>query len=108
MSFVWNSRRPELTQQNKVNVYMYRADSMTQLLAAEDLDNDPQQAGVYRAQANDSWWGDEGPSYSGVNTTYPFYWVITPASKGLDGSQSTQSVFSAIREQSFGLSVSAS
>ncbi|KAH8825180.1 hypothetical protein DL96DRAFT_1712202 [Flagelloscypha sp. PMI_526] len=97
-TFIWNSRRPELTQQNKVNVYLYRGDSMSLVLAKENITNDPSRAGVARFQANDSWWGSDGLSYkNGVNTTYPFYFVISPQSRGLDGSQQTQSNFRAIQ-----------
>ncbi|KAL0961351.1 hypothetical protein HGRIS_006307 [Hohenbuehelia grisea] len=96
-SLVWNSRRPEITQFNLVDIYLFRGDSLTQLLHYRNVTNNPEQAGVIRAQVNDTWFGEDGSKWNGRNISYPFYWIVTRSDKQLDGSQIPQAVFSAVQ-----------
>lgn len=93
-----NSRRPELTQTNLVNIYLFHGDSLTRLLTFPNVTNDPSQAGLITAQVNDTWWGDNGAAWNGANISYPFYWVITRNDVELDGTETRQAVFEAVRE----------
>jgi len=95
---VGNSRRPELTQTNLVDVFLFRADSLTQMLYFPNQTNPSDQAGVVRAQVNDSWWGGDGSDWAGQNISYPYFWVIIRSDATLDGSQIPQTTFSAVRE----------
>lgn len=96
-SFVWNSRRPELTQTNKVDIYLFRADSNHQVLRARNQTNPFGSAGVYRAQVDDTWFGSDGTKWNGRNISFPFYWVISRSDMTLDGSQISQPIFSAVQ-----------
>jgi hypothetical protein len=94
-----NSRRPELTQFNKVNIFLFHADSMQQVLNLTDYINPTDRAGVVRANVNDTWWGPNGSRWSpGGNISYPFYWIIIRADETLNGSELPQSIFTAVRE----------
>ncbi|EKM79067.1 hypothetical protein AGABI1DRAFT_73835 [Agaricus bisporus var. burnettii JB137-S8] len=96
-SFIWNSRRPDLTQTNLVDIYLFRADSKEQILHKRDYTNPFMEAGAFPAQVNDTWFGDEGFNWNGQNTSFPYYWVIARSDKGLDGSEQSQSIFSAVQ-----------
>ncbi|KAF8895168.1 hypothetical protein BD779DRAFT_1434155 [Infundibulicybe gibba] len=96
-TFVWNSRRPELTQTNKVDIFLFHGDSRKQILHFPGVTNPSDQAGSIPAQVNDSWWGDNGTKWNGSNLTYPFYWVIIRSDKTLDGNEIPQSTFSAVQ-----------
>ncbi|KIK59400.1 hypothetical protein GYMLUDRAFT_74598 [Collybiopsis luxurians FD-317 M1] len=97
VTFVWNSRLPSYAQTNKVNVYLFHGDSNEQILSLTNLDNSNNQAGVHAFQVDDAWWGTNGPNYSGSNTTYPFYFGITPNTTTFDVSAQTQTHFSVIQ-----------
>ncbi|KAF9071238.1 hypothetical protein BDP27DRAFT_1419272 [Rhodocollybia butyracea] len=97
VSFVWNSRLPSYAQTNKVNIYLFHGDSNDQILQWLDVDNSNSQAGVITPQANDSWWGTNGPSYSGANTSYPFYFAITPNTISFNAAASTQTHFTVVQ-----------
>ncbi|KAF9447294.1 hypothetical protein P691DRAFT_802619 [Macrolepiota fuliginosa MF-IS2] len=92
-----NSRRPDLTQTNLVDIYLFRADSEQQILHEHNIINPFGQAGQFNAQVNDSWFGAAGDKWDGSNTSFPFRWVITRSDKGLDGSQISQPIFSAVQ-----------
>lgn len=98
-SFVWNSRRPELTQTNLVDVFLFRADKQQELLHFRELPNPSDQAGLVRAQVNDTWFGSDGNKFSpgGANQTFPFYWVIIRSDKTLDGNEVAQPIFTAVQ-----------
>ncbi|KAF8158561.1 hypothetical protein B0H34DRAFT_797929 [Crassisporium funariophilum] len=96
-SFVWNSRRPELTQTNLVDVFLFRADSQQQLLHFRHLPNPSDQAGLIRTQVNDTWFGADGLNWSGRNVSFPYYWVILRSDKSLDGNQAPQPIFTAVQ-----------
>ncbi|KAJ3574480.1 hypothetical protein NP233_g1752 [Leucocoprinus birnbaumii] len=96
-AFVWNSRRPELTQTNQVNLYLFRADSGEQILQALNITNPFGQAGIHKAQVDDSWFGTDGLAWNGTNQTFPYQWVISRNDTGLDGSQISQPIFSAVQ-----------
>ena len=93
-----NSRRPELTQTNLVDLYLFRADSQQQILHRRNFTNPFGEAGVYNAQVNDTWFGIDGLSWNGTNQSFPYYWVIARSDRGLDGSEISQAIFSAVRE----------
>ncbi|KAG7440837.1 uncharacterized protein BT62DRAFT_909654 [Guyanagaster necrorhizus] len=96
-TFVWNSGLPEFTQTNEVNVYLFRADSREQLLFFPNQTNPRNQAGSLTAQVNDTWFGTAGEDWSGSNLTYTFYWVVTRNDTELDGSELTQTHFTAVQ-----------
>ncbi|KAI4525543.1 hypothetical protein EV122DRAFT_213069 [Schizophyllum commune] len=97
-SFVWNSRLPQYAQRDLVDIYLFQGDTLQQILYFPNETNPKYGTpGVIRAQVNDSWWGDRGENWDGSNTTYPFYWVVTPAGNGLDGTETTQTIFSAVQ-----------
>ncbi|KXN84603.1 hypothetical protein AN958_12284 [Leucoagaricus sp. SymC.cos] len=96
-AFIWNSRRPELTQTNEVDIYLFRGDSKQQILHQTNYTNPFGSAGSYPAQVNDTWFGADGEQWNGTNVSFPFYWVITRSDRGLDGSQISQPIFSAVQ-----------
>lgn len=81
-----------------VDIYLFRADSKEQILHKRNYLNPFLDAGYYPAQINDTWFGTEGNNWNGQNTSFPYYWVITRSDKGLDGTEQSQPIFSAIRE----------
>ncbi|KAI6123478.1 hypothetical protein EDD16DRAFT_1774083 [Pisolithus croceorrhizus] len=84
---VWNSRRPQLTQANLVNLYLFNCRHSRGTGAA----------GEYNLPVNDSWFGTTGASWQpGQNLTYPFFWIVTNQD-GLDGSQTTNPTFFAVQ-----------
>jgi hypothetical protein len=93
-----NSRRPEITQINLVDIFLFRGDSLTQILHYPKQPNPNDQAGMVTAQVNDSWWGSNGSNWNSSNITYPFYWVVIRSDKTLDGSEIPQPIFHAVRE----------
>ena len=94
-----NSRRPELTQTNKVDIFLFRGDRQEELLHFREVSNPSEQAGLIRTQVNDTWFGSDGDTYSpgGANQTFPFYWVIIRSDKTLDGNQVAQPIFTAVQ-----------
>lgn len=97
LSETGNSRRPEITQTNLVDIFLFRADSQTQILHFRNVSNPTDQAGLIRAQVNDSWFGSDGLLWSRGNVSYPFYWVIIRNDKTLDGNQVPQPIFTAVQ-----------
>ncbi|KAL4073115.1 hypothetical protein V8B97DRAFT_2005785 [Scleroderma yunnanense] len=94
---VWNSRRPQLTQFNVVNLYLFNADTQNPLFTIAGLQNPTGTAGQYNLPVNDSWFGTRGASWQpGQNLTYPFFWIVTNED-GLDGSQTTNPTFYAVQ-----------
>ena len=92
-----NSRRPEITQTKLVDVFLFRADAQQPILHYRNLSNPSDQAGLVRAQVNDTWFGSDGLHWSGQNISYPFYWVIIRSDKTLDGDQVPQAIFTAVQ-----------
>ncbi|KAF4617613.1 hypothetical protein D9613_005617 [Agrocybe pediades] len=95
--FVWNSRRPELTQTNLVDVFLFRADSQQQVTSWPAHPNPTDRAGSISAQVNDTWFGQDGFNFSGKNVSFPYYFVIIRSDKTLDGNQIPQSTFTAVQ-----------
>ena len=93
-----NSRLPQLTQTNMVNIYLLSATSGDILLQWNNQVNPVGQAGVIHAQVNDSWWGDRGDFWNGTDIPFLFQWAITRADKTLDGSVTRQQIFTAVRK----------
>lgn len=94
---IGNSRRPEITQTNLVDIFLFRADSQQEILYFSNVSNPTDQAGLIRAQVNDSWFGSDGLSWSGQNVSYPYYWVIIRSDSTLDGNQVPQPIFTAVQ-----------
>ncbi|KAI0036468.1 hypothetical protein K488DRAFT_10513, partial [Vararia minispora EC-137] len=96
--FVWNSRRPQLTQTNLVNIYLLRAGTNEIVLSWLNQQNPTNGlAGNIGVDVGDVWFPNNGTSWSGSNITTPLYFVITRADQGLDGSQVPQETFSAVQ-----------
>ncbi|KIK94739.1 hypothetical protein PAXRUDRAFT_11862 [Paxillus rubicundulus Ve08.2h10] len=94
---VWNSRRPQITQFDIVNLYLFNADTQEPLFSILGLSNPIGTAGQHNVPVNDSWFGDTGTTWQpGQNLSYPFYWIVTDQN-GLDGSQTTNPTFFAIQ-----------
>lgn len=96
-AFVWNSRLPDFTQTNLVNIYLFHADSLEKVLEFRNHVNPTGTAGYVAAPVNDTWFGSRGSNWNGANISYPFYWIITRSDKELDGTASTQKVFQAVQ-----------
>ncbi|KAL0581186.1 hypothetical protein V5O48_000876 [Marasmius crinis-equi] len=96
-TFVWNSRLPEFTQTDSVNIYLFNGDSRQQLLMLANQTNPRTQAGSVPVQVNDTWWGADGANWSGSNISHTYYWVVKRSDQPLDGSEFTQSHFTAIQ-----------
>ncbi|PFH53360.1 hypothetical protein AMATHDRAFT_73535 [Amanita thiersii Skay4041] len=96
-AFVWNSRLPEFTQTNLVDIYLFRADSQQEILRFRNQINPFGQAGSITARVDDRWWGEDGRKWNGTNVTFPFYWLISRSDEELNGSQLPQSIFSAVQ-----------
>ncbi|KAI0917378.1 hypothetical protein AcW1_007424 [Taiwanofungus camphoratus] len=96
-SFVWNSRLPQFTEDNLVNIFLFHADSLQPVLNFTNCVNPSGQAGLVRAEVDDSWFGAQGSNWNGENMSYPFYWVISPSTEALDGSQSSLATFAAVQ-----------
>jgi hypothetical protein len=96
---VWNSNHPWFTQHNRVDLYLYRADSGQEILHFRNVVNTRNQSGFKQAMANDSWWGDDGPNWNGQNQTFPFYWTVVNSDTGMDGQGAPipQATFNAVQ-----------
>ena len=92
-----NSRRPEITQTNLVDIFLFRADSQQQILNFTNQSNPTNQSGVLRTQVNDTWFGTDGLDWSGSNRSFPYCWVIIRSDSTLDGSQISQPIFTAVQ-----------
>ncbi|THV03889.1 hypothetical protein K435DRAFT_851487 [Dendrothele bispora CBS 962.96] len=98
-TFVWNSRLPSYAQTNQVDLFLFHGDSNDQVLHIQNHPNpiNQLQAGNFQTPVNDSWWGEEGANWNGQNISRPFYWVVIPSTTTLDGSQPTQTHFTAVQ-----------
>ncbi|KAG2113664.1 hypothetical protein BD769DRAFT_1673672 [Suillus cothurnatus] len=93
---VWNSRRPQLSQFNQVQLYLMDADTNLPILNFSES-NPTNMAGEMNAPVNDTWFGTKGNSWTpGQNFSYPFYWVVTNQ-EGLDGPITPNPTFMAIQ-----------
>jgi hypothetical protein len=81
-----------------VDIFLFHGDSRQQILHYPRVRNPSDQAGRINAQVNDSWWGSNGVRWNGKNISYPFYWVLIPSDKTIDGNQIAQPTFTAVRE----------
>ncbi|KAF8272008.1 hypothetical protein EI94DRAFT_1697803 [Lactarius quietus] len=96
-TIVWNSRLPDLTQTNRVNIYLFHADSGDEVLRVTNETNPFGIAGSLSQQVNDSWFPNGGLNFNGSAISYPYYWVITRADVTLDGTELPQATFSAVQ-----------
>jgi len=93
-----NSKLPEFTQFNLVNIYLFHADSRQLVLSIKNETNPVGRAGQTCQQVDDRWFTNGGVDWRGSNISYPFFWVITRSDKTLDGTEVPQATFSAVRK----------
>jgi len=95
---VWNSRRPQIDQNNLIDIYLCNGDTAEVLFSVLGYTNPTGTAGELNLPVNDSWFGDKGATWqpNSGNFSYPFFWVITNQN-GLDGSQTTNPTFFAMQ-----------
>lgn len=93
-----NSRLPQWAQTEKVNIFLFQADSGTQVLNFTDVENPLFTSGLIHAQVDDRWWGTRGGQWNGQNISFPFYFIITRNDHPLDNSAIPQATFTAVRE----------
>ena len=93
-----NSRLPQFTQTNEVNLYLFSATTQKPLLQWINVTNPQNEAGLLHAAVNDTWFGDRGTQWNGTNVNFLYYWVVTRADQGLSGPIVPQSQFSAVRK----------
>lgn len=84
-----------------MNIYLFNADTNEPLFSSLSVTNPTGSAGEFNLPVNDSWFGDQGLAWQpgSGNFSYPFFWIITNQN-GLDGSQTTNPTFFAIRTSS--------
>ncbi|KAG6836468.1 hypothetical protein H0H93_007748 [Arthromyces matolae] len=97
ISFVWNSRRPEITQANLVDIFLFHGDSRQQILHYPQVKNPSDQAGRINAQVNDTWLGNRATNFQGQNISYPYYWVLIPSGTTIDSNAIAQPTFTAVQ-----------
>ncbi|KAF8073340.1 hypothetical protein FPV67DRAFT_740662 [Lyophyllum atratum] len=97
VTFVWNARRPQITPENLVDIFLFHGDSRKQILHYRNVPNPSDHAGLITAQVNDSWWPSNGVGWKGKNISYPFYWVLIPSDTTLDSNAIDQPTFSAVQ-----------
>ncbi|EMD39817.1 hypothetical protein CERSUDRAFT_112080 [Gelatoporia subvermispora B] len=95
-TFVWNSRLPQYAQTNLVDIFLFHGDSQEMVLNITNEPNPTDQAGFITRQVNDTWWGSRGNMFDGTSIPFLFYWVITPASQGIDNALH-QATFTALQ-----------
>ena len=100
--YTGNSRLPQFTQTNLVNIYLISATTQRPVLSLLNQTNPTDSAGVRRAKVNDTWWGQAGAAWDGTDVNFFFYWVVTRNDVPLDGSAVSQPIFTAVREYLYG------
>lgn len=93
-----NSRLPQWAQTELVNIFLFQADTGTQVLNFTDVPNPLFVSGVKHVQVDDVWFGARGAQWNGQNVSFPFYFVITRNDRPLDNSAIPQATFTAVRE----------
>ena len=93
-----NSRLPQWAQTNRVNLYLFHADSGDQVLNVTNVVNPTSTAGQHHVQIDDRWWGSRGENWNGQNVSFPFYWLITRNDRPIENSDIPQATFTAVRE----------
>ncbi|EIW59569.1 uncharacterized protein TRAVEDRAFT_64545 [Trametes versicolor FP-101664 SS1] len=96
-SFVWNSRLPQWAQTEKVNIFLFQADSGLQVVNFTDVENPLFTSGLIHVQVDDRWWGTRGNQWNGQNISFPFYFEITRNDHPLDNSAIPQATFTAVQ-----------
>jgi hypothetical protein len=78
-----------------VGIYLFSADSGNQI--GQWVENKTR--GSIQVRVNDTFWGTDGPSIqSGHNQTFSFYFVIIPSTATVHNGETSEPVFTAIRE----------
>lgn len=97
MPHAGNSRHPDFTQFNLVDIALKRADTGDIILQFLNQTNPTNRAGALPVIANDTWWGASGADWPGTNVAFPLCFIIVPSGKGFDYIP-PQSTFTAIRK----------
>lgn len=100
-SHIGNSRLPQFSQTNLVNLYLFHADSGDEVLRVINETNPTGIAGSIAKQVNDSWFPNGGLNFNGSPIAYTYYWVVTRSDQTLDGTEIPQATFTAVRECPF-------
>ncbi|KAI0074062.1 hypothetical protein K474DRAFT_114745 [Panus rudis PR-1116 ss-1] len=96
-SFVWNSRLPQFTQTNLVNIYLFNATSQEIILSWRNVTNPRDRAGVIRSTVDDTWFGPRGAEWKGGNMSYLYYWVVTGPNDDVQRQGLPQPIFTAVQ-----------
>lgn len=99
VNFIWNSRRPEITNSGNgnVDVYLLHGDSLRPFLSWQDTPNPFGVSGRLATQVNDTWFGDNGLAWNGNNISYTYYFVLMPQGQALNSDLSPQATFTAVQ-----------
>lgn len=93
-----NSRLPQFTRTNSLNIYLYEAASGSIVKQWLNHPNPKDRAGVLRYQVNDTWWGDRGAGWNGQNRNFLYYWVATAPEADPKVQGIPQPIFTAVRK----------
>ncbi|KAJ7639638.1 hypothetical protein DFH06DRAFT_1431900 [Mycena polygramma] len=96
-AFVWNAREPDFTQAGFVDVLLFRADMQQQIFNSSHVANPSDSAGTLSVPVNDTWWGDQGGSWTGANISRPYFWLITTANDPDPSKSQPQATFMAVQ-----------
>jgi len=66
------SQRPELTQTNLIDVFLFRTDSQQQILQFCKIPSPTEQTGFVHVQVNDSQFGEQGNNRNCQDISYPY------------------------------------
>lgn len=95
--FIWNSHLPQFTQDNVVDLYLYHADSLDQVLNVTNYPNPYPNAGQYDACVDDAWFGSRGANWDGQNITYEYFWEISPVTATAAGDKTPLATFTVVQ-----------
>ncbi|TFY51649.1 hypothetical protein EVJ58_g10456 [Rhodofomes roseus] len=98
VEFVWNSRLPQFTNTNEVDIFLYNADSQELVQSWSNVANPASNSGQVGACVNDSWWGNNnGSNWDGSNITSQYYFAITPNTQDAVAYRFPISTFAAVQ-----------
>ncbi|GHJ86587.1 hypothetical protein NliqN6_2989 [Naganishia liquefaciens] len=96
--FIWNANYPTfIAADNRVDVYLFYADSME---VARNWTRLPNDAGMCAILPDDDWWESRKEARElplGRNRTWEYYFVVVPSGETLNGGETHQSTFGAVQ-----------
>lgn len=96
--FIWNANYPTfIAADNRVDVYLFHADSMQ---VARNWTRLPNDAGMCAILPDDDWWETRREARElpvGRNRTWGYYFVVVPSGETLNGGETHQNTFSAVQ-----------